>query len=57
MDDDANKHMKDNIIFDEDGHTMWIIWDKENENDTRNPITKAFDSTYGECLRFIAGLY
>ncbi len=26
MDDDANKHMKDNIILDEDGHTMWIIW-------------------------------
>ena len=51
------KRFEDNIFFDEDGHTVWIIWDKEEENDTRNPITKAFDSTYGECLRFIAGLY
>ena len=51
------KRFEDSIIFDEDGHTVWIIWHKEEENDTRNPITKAFDSTYGEYLRFINGLF
>ncbi len=34
-----------------------LYGDKEKENDTRNPITKAFDSTYGECLRFIVGVF
>ena len=24
-------YLKENILFDEDGHTVWIIWDKKKE--------------------------
>ena len=52
-----DKYMKDIFIFDEDGHTVWIIWDKEKENEKKKSLANILDSTYGEYLRFIAGLY
>ena len=54
---DEEKNMKDNFIFDEDGNTVWIIWDKEKENEKKKSLANILDSTYGEYLRFIAGLY
>ena len=25
------KNLKKNLVFDEDGHTVWIIWDRKKE--------------------------
>ena len=41
---DEEKNMKDNFIFDEDGHTVWIIWDKEKENEKKKSLANILDS-------------